>query len=556
MTRSARTIALALLSLVLGAGTAFAKPIRVRGHAELYGQARFVEGGILELSGQLTDDIGAPLPEAFIDVSSRGGGPNVSQAAACPDFTARARRVDDDLQVETNQGGEFCLRWSEAPDTGKFVLRFGGDTLHASVRFEAGFNRSGSQQMGTRVRFNPRPRWIELDRERVVLTAEVTVRPATARTPRVDLDITLLDGAGKELGKTRTGGDGKARFSLDPALFAPPGSSDLTVRLSPTDKLAAASDTQVVIRRATVTLEVDGEVAPLERGDLGQVAVVLKTAFGTVDGGVVEARYDGRGVGTGPVADGRAVVVYEIDPGDDKLAELELHYLPSSPWWREGKPLEVDVDVQPPSVAVRLMLVFVVILGIAGIIVSWHRSRRLPAIEKRRRPLAPGVHVVTSRRGARGYSGVVVDAHDGRPLAGATVLVRAPSLEGDGALYKCETDSYGTFAFELPARPEGTEIIAESQTHSAERKFLPGGGRFKIALMTRRRAVLRRFVDWARSRGKPFDIDPEPTPGHVKQAARRDERVSAWAAAVEVAAFSNVEVDKAVEDQLREREPR
>ena len=68
----------------------------------------------------------------------------------------------------------------------------------------------------------------------------------------------------------------------------------------------------------------------------------------------------------------------------------------------------------------------------------------------------------------------------------------------------------------------------------------------RIALVTRKRKLLERLVAWARRMGSPYDARPEPTPGHVRRAAK-DGQVAGWAAAVEQAAFGGGDVDERVE---------
>jgi hypothetical protein len=141
------------------------------------------------------------------------------------------------------------------------------------------------------------------------------------------------------------------------------------------------------------------------------------------------------------------------------------------------------------------------------------------------------------------------------PLAGVRVVVRAPTLEGDGVIHDSTTDRHGMFAFDLDERPEGAEIVASSATHAEERKELPPGGTLRVALITRRRSLLRRMVSWARVRGKPYDAQPEPTPAHIVSVSERDD-VRDWAGELEAAAFGPAPVDDGVEARIRDKEPR
>jgi hypothetical protein len=79
---------------------------------------------------------------------------------------------------------------------------------------------------------------------------------------------------------------------------------------------------------------------------------------------------------------------------------------------------------------------------------------------------------------------------------------------------------------------------------------LPHSGELDVALLLRRRALLDRLVAWARSRGKPFDARPEPTPGHVRRAAGKELPVAQWADAVERAAYGGTPVDADAEGKV------
>jgi hypothetical protein len=158
----------------------------------------------------------------------------------------------------------------------------------------------------------------------------------------------------------------------------------------------------------------------------------------------------------------------------------------------------------------------------------------------------------------------VVDAHDGSPIAGASIVVRSAALDGDGVLIRATSDAHGEFAFELPAsatsdggvRPEAARIEAEARRHSRESRSLPSGGTLRIALVTRRRALLDVLTRWARRQGPPFDRQPEPTPAEVRHAAERRDDVRQWAGEIESAAFGPADVDAGGEAQIRDAEPR
>ncbi len=548
--------ALLVVAALLCAAQASALPVRVRGGAVLRAQAQFVaQGGVLELRGRLSDDGLSPLEGGWIDLATSGDLP-VADAGGCPAPQVRIAPLAGGLRVQTTAGGEICLRWRQAPRRGAIRLHFNGDSYHGSAQLEVQFDRARPQLLATTLRFEPRPLTLDLDKKRMTISAILDLDLATAAASRGGLEILLYDERDQRLANSKTGGDGKARLTVNTQQLAGPGGGKLRLHFAGTDQLAAASDQQPITRRATVSLTLDDTVEPADPGDAVELTVLAAATRGVVETGVVEGTLNGSSVGSAPVEQGRANLVVTLDPAlTPGEAELSLRYLPASPWYQAGSPLIVAIPIAPPSMLLRVLLTVVVLGAAIWVTVSWRRSKKPPDLGLGTPMLTPGVHVVQSRRGAKSWKGTVVDAHDGHPLGGVSIIIRQPSLQGDGVLLETTTDRHGSFAVDLPQRPEGAEIIARSTSHSEERKALPPGGILRIALITRRRAVLRRFVHWARRRGAPFDKRPDPTPAHVRSAAKKQPAIQSWAATIEAAVFGPDEVDETVETTLRDDEP-
>jgi hypothetical protein len=532
-----------------------ALPVTVRGGADLRAQATFVaEGEVLELRGQLSDDARAPLPGRWIVVTTQGD-LDLGARRGCPDVRVSAAPHESGLRVQSTASGELCLRWSEAPQKGTLRLRFEGDKLHGGAELEVLFNRVGPQRLATRLHFEPRPAAIDLDKPEVSIAASLDLALATAHAPRNGLSIVLGDERGSRLAQGHTSGDGKVRFVVKTSALADPGPGKLLVTFEGNEQLAAASDEQVISRVAMVKLGLVEAPEETDPGDDAIVDVAVSTLRAQVDGGVVEALHEGSSLGSAQVSAGRAELRLNLDPKlPPQPLVLSLRYLPASPYYQPGPALEVVVPVAPPSMAWRLVLFAAVLAAAVWVTASWRRSKTPPPAAVAPM-LAPGVHVVGRTKGESGYRGHVVDAHDGAPLAGVTLVVRVPTLEGDGVVHSTTSDAQGAFAFDLGRTPENAELAAVLATHSEERRALPPPGTLRIALMTRRRAVLRRFIQWARTRGAPFDQQPEATPAHVRRVARERSDVERWAARVEQAAFGPSEVDEATQRVLEREEP-
>jgi hypothetical protein len=111
-------------------------------------------------------------------------------------------------------------------------------------------------------------------------------------------------------------------------------------------------------------------------------------------------------------------------------------------------------------------------------------------------------------------------------------------------------DSDGAFVLAPVAVQPGDRLVAEGPLHGALQLPPPAFGEIRIALVSRKRALLDRLVAWARRRGRPFDAQPEPTPGHVQRMARPGDAVKVWADAVERAMYSGGAIDARSEAEV------
>jgi hypothetical protein len=549
------TLSVAVVALLL-VSTASALPVRVRGGARLQAQARFVGEGqsVLELRGRLSDDSLAPIANAWVELQTSSA-LALGDAGGCRQPRVSVSATKEGLRVQTAAGGELCLRWTETPGRGKLAMRFGGDSYHGGAELELSFDRTGPQKLATTLRFEPRPLAIDLDKEKTDLSVLLDLALSTAHASRDGLQVELFDERNGKIATGRSSGDGKVRLELLSSKLAGPGMGSLHARFAGNADLEASHDEQPITRRVSVALSLDGELDAVDAGDNAEIAIVVSAKRGLVANGVVEALFNGSSVGSASVEDGRALLLVPVDPKLEGEMSLTLRYLPASPWYRPGPTMTVVLPIAPPSVLLRVLLTLVVLAAAGWVTVSWRRAHKLPPLGAGTPMLTPGVHVIQSRRGTKSWSGTVVDAHDAKALPDVTITVREATLEGDGVLIEAVTDRYGKFAFDLDQRPEAAELLASSASHSEARRALPAGGTLRIALITRRRAVLRRFVSWARIRGKPYDSKPEPTPAHVQTAAGDRQDVQLWAGQVEEAAFGPSPVDEPLETQLREKEP-
>ena len=135
-------------------------------------------------------------------------------------------------------------------------------------------------------------------------------------------------------------------------------------------------------------------------------------------------------------------------------------------------------------------------------------------------------------------------------VAGARVALERPGFERAEVVAQAATDSDGAFVLASVAVQPGDRLVAEGPFHGALQLPAPAFGEIRVALVSRKRALLDRLVAWARRRGRPFDAQPEPTPGHVQRMARPGDAVKVWAEAVERAAYSGAAIDAGSEAEV------
>lgn len=581
--------ALVLLAVALLPGRASAQPaptlhIHVRGGAELHAVAG-ADRGELTVRGELIDDTGGAIADAPVSVqavSTDGARGPLRLGVLTPCDGAgrggRAARGDDEAIVETDERGGFCAT-AKAP-SGKLALhlRFRGDRLHDAFESEVPVEDETEHLQRALLRFEPPPETIDLDRETVTVTASLRVELRSPRglspagsAQRASLGLLLDDERRAHVAAAVTGGDGRARFEVKTAALAGPGPGELKVRFNGNAVLAKAEEVKPILRRADARVSLAHPVARADAEEGVLIDVEVSTTRGPVSGGVVEVLRTrslvggpaGEGVGAGTVDErGHAHIVATFPTGGVTPVPLVLRYVPSAPWYRAGPDLRVDVELAGPGVLRQLLLAAVVIGAAAWVASGWRRAPRPPIAPGVDGVPAPpsgraGVHVVASPSDLVGWRGTVADAHDNSPVAGARLTIIAPSFAGDGVIARADADERGAFVLDGAYRSDARLVVA-ARDHATHEQALPPPSVVRVALVTRRRALLERLVRWARQKGAPYDGAPEPTPGHVRRAAGRVAagEIEAWAGRIEEAAYGPHPVDEATEGDLRSAEPR
>lgn len=550
------------------AAPAGAEPVRiqVRGAAQIRVQA-WSEGDGVVVRGELVDDAGSPIAMAPLVVKAFAeSGTQVSIPAwtGCDARSRRSVRAADG--VFTDERGAFCVR---APaSAASATVRYDGSDAYDGGEVRASVESARGPLAGVVLRFEPAADTVDLDRETVPVSGSLRIgRSDTVGEPpkREGLAVVLEDERGAVLAETRTGGDGRARFEIPTKGLAGPGPGELRLRFAGSDVLSKATAVQPIVRQVEAKLALAEAPEGSSDEDIA-IEVAVTSSRGPIMGGVVEAVREGASVGAGAVKDGKARVLAAIGTERTTTVPITLRYVPSAPWYRPGPELTVDVKIAGAGVWRQIALAALVVGVAAWVIAGWRRAKPKPRREDEAGAPPPsgrpGVQVIGRAPSAGGWRGVVVDAHEGTPVAGARLSIVVPSFQADGVIARAMTDEHGAFSFE-PTSARDARLVVEAELHSKYEQALPPPSALHVALVTRRRALLDRLVRWARHQGAPFDGPAEPTPGHVRRAAARLElqegerwtSVEKWAARVESSAFGPDPVGPAEEDAVKAAEP-
>lgn len=547
--------------------------MHVRGGARIEARAARA-GGKLSLGGTLIDDTGRPIPGGKVSLtvapSSAPQRPltlptpeRCNGEGALPPTLERA----DTVSLRVDDQGRFCVRLALPGDAA--APTYVGHLAFATTQALDGTTVDLPIDLKVKplsLEFDPEPRALSLD-DANPFAVEVVGRTDDddAKSPAVNLLLTLTNESGAVLASGVTNASGRIRFSVSPSALGPPGRGELRVTFGGNSEVGSSTHAAAVERRTHVDLsapEAAGGRLPSGSPEDGvTVLVAVAPRAGGAPGGSVEARVGDTLVGAAPVERGLAKVVVTFAPPSTPEVPIRVRYAPDAPWFEAGNELLVTLPTKGPSPWRQAPLVLAGLLVLVWLVMS-RVSRSRPPRDAAQRPAdapagKPLVEVLEAApEGAHaGWRGRVVDAHDGTPVPHARVSFERPGFDGD-QLLTATTDAEGRFELPPPdAVRTGDRLRAEGPLHGALVQAAPPSGELRIALMTRKRALLDRLVAWARQRGRPFDGPPEPTPEHVRRAAEGDGAVSEWAAAVEHAAYAGLPVDASREAEVDKLAP-
>ncbi len=481
-----------------------------------------------------------------------------SAATSCDTAETPLQRAGDAVFVTTDVTGRFCAQLSLPFERYRVALSTPGSALMDPGAAELLVDTA---RRSVSLRFDGVPRRISLDKDEHTFVGAAFIEDEGVAVAAQLLPLTLVVGTGTIVATENTGPSGVATFRVQSAALGGPGLGELRLSFPGDSETGSASTTMSIEKRARVSLSLDRPVEPTSSPEDGvPLDVRVSSRAGVSPSGLVEARLGDRVVGAGPVREGAAHFAVAFTPSARGTPTLSIRFVPDAAWWEAPDALNVQIPIASTPVWRKLPLalagILVALFIVLGRVGRVRTVPRAPKTLKSERPLRAGVAVVEVARDAgAGYRGRVVDAHDRSPVVGARVYVEASDFRGTEVLASDFVNDQGEFklpALSLANRPD---IVVDAPLHASLRKPLPAAGVLEIALVSRKRALLDRLVEWARLRGKPFDARPEPTPGHVLRAAVPESAPARWAAATEAAAFGPDPVDGRAEAEIDALKP-
>ncbi|HEY3236660.1 MAG TPA: hypothetical protein VGJ84_18215, partial [Polyangiaceae bacterium] len=508
----------------------------------------------LVVRGELRDEAGAPIAAARVALqvleSRQGPIRPLPIPETCPPtqnvhYARGFARQPNEYGLDTSEQGGFCVRIRE-PEIGK-VVRLSFHDEQGLYEPQQLFLEVDPTRYSLELYFPNEPVPLLLDRASHAVMVETRVTPplkADESSQNIELELWFTGRGESErrlaVASVRPGE--RAEFKILSSQLGRPGPGILTVRYSGSKSIRPAERSVSAPRTARVFLSVgDGPELRIEHGESPELYVTVRSLAGTVSSGSVEARNLEETVGIAPVQAGTASINLQLHRTAFDHARVRLTYLPQDPSWLAAAPIYVNARVVRRSAWRRAPWIASAVLIALWMIRAWRRPPRTErATARSETPITetPELQVIRSGPADSGWRGRVVDAHDEMAIQGARLQITVGA-----EVTHAVTDVNGRFELVAHSTPDletsNAWLEVEAPLHAALRKPAPPTGELRIALVSHRRALLARLIDWAHRRGRPWARPPETTPGHVARVAQRRDAggIAAWAESVESAAF-------------------
>jgi len=471
-----RALLVAFLAALFTAAPASAQPtVRVRAETRI--ELQVVRGQPPQVSATLRDDRGNAL-----------AGRELRIRIAHPDD----RHIDSHSGA-TDADGRLTAIFDVEPGTYRIEARFGGEASYTE--------RTVSQRVDlerAHVRLALSPESGRLDH----LNLDEPVHPVRVRVESeaggAGLDVRIENELGDRLAHGRTGDDGTVRLELRSEDLGAPAAGRLVVRTDGDEERAEAQTEVPVVRFRPTTLTVRVEPESVEAGRTVRVEGALGTSDGPLPRKAIGIFAGDEHVET-VLTDGNGEfardVVLSANEGD---VAIEARFDGDAPWRPDARSAPRTVRIEPRGSTPLPWLLLPI--GICAAILSllwWRGRRREPETSEERAsrlPAPPGIVLgapSTAREpGRRDVGGLVLDADEARPLAGARVTLRRADDERT-----VRADSRGRF--ELTEVPDGRwRLRVEHEGYEARDADVEVPHRGRLSSLEVRLRSLRQIALW------------------------------------------------------------
>jgi hypothetical protein len=544
-------------------------PVRIQAQTAFVNLLRVNTEGGVELRGKLVDDAERALGQAQLELSGASRQVRAQDCSGERALPRTAARSGAPLALLTTGDGSFCmrLRGLAKNSEGALLLRYAGDDFHLPVSAKlSAFSARSTLSLAFAEPTLEFP--LEQPEHRIWVKVAATPPLSDPHDPQpLELYFETAERTARVGAQSWTPGSDGVEFRVSSASLGEPGVGRLSVRHRGSAQTVAAEVDAVAFRIAAVRLA--AQVLSRE-GPKVLIAVQLHSAGTASPPGWVEAAAEGARVGVAEVVERKATLALDFGNSGEPPPRVRLDYLSEDPCWVPSAPLQVEL--LPPRAAgppVRWPWLALLI----PIAYLFFRALQRPGVSEvlpaPRLPEGGDVALLEPASRHAGWTGIVRDAHDASPIAGASIKILSPAAEASGAAERRATpadqpsgpavssDAEGRFWLPAAEVPPGARLFVSAPAHTELSRPLPPQGKVGIALVSRRRAIVRRLVDWAKLAGAPWAGTREPTPGDVMLVALRrgQPNVAEWAHGVEAAAFGGHDPDAQREALLRALEP-
>ncbi|HMA93626.1 MAG TPA: carboxypeptidase-like regulatory domain-containing protein, partial [Polyangiaceae bacterium] len=510
--------------------------------------------GDITVRGVMHDELGEPIAAARLWFTTETGALESPpkrglSVAACASSTGRMEQRKE--SVETDQDGRFCVRLSRdqlAQQTAVQVV-FAGSASYAGVTSQLALD---DEREGLQLEVAQIERGANLDEPEWTMVAELHSLASDQVSESVVLPLELSlessDAGGVEshsLQRVEMRLGTATRLTIPTKRLGRPGPAQLVFAFDGNASYRPMRDRINIERYTSVRLESRESPLRAVAGTRLAVSIQARSGLGLPPPGWVQLSGIDSNTSVVPLdTSGQAELVIAT-PRKPNKNTLTITYQPKAAGWQATGPLQLPLHVSPPSQWPLVAWSALALLVFAWF--GWSRRRGEPAASPEAAsanspmPYAHLEIVSTARDPDAGWSGVVVDAHEGAVVSGATIELCRPGFAKEEVVLSIRSNAEG--AFSIPA-----EVTDRQKTHRLTIRApgfarltlaLPPPGQVKVYVVSMRRAVLDRLVSWTKRRGHPFDSKAEPTPDWVAEVAhsKGQHEVETWAKAVSNAAF-------------------